>query len=1793
MEIVKGGLPNKKFQSPLIITAPSGKTATKTKSRLPLFDGYSAVDEDQIKQLFLARINEAEALLKQKRGSSQETILSSLCKSGLRTPRKANPGITTPNPFSFMTPGGRRESASGIRNFAAGRRESVISRRDSMAGRRYSVSGRRESLSGKTPCTQQKPRFPMSGRKMKLRASMQLKLVESQELQASRLAQVKRETWMDRQERAYNGLLNRILKQPMDPNAKVMEIKHSIGSLERTSSSHGMGIGSTSFDSSCSHVRNLARNVSDDGRNSHSMVHQSRKIISKAQTSGLRSSRETKYNVGNDLHALETPLNQICSLSELKRRLLPYLEESKCDRIISTITQIAKYIDDGRLRMKPNCVVLTDVALRTKALDVLFSYNPAWLRLGLAVVLGPIAFSDKNLSTPEGFVDEENHPETTFLEVLLEEHFFGDSTLAKQFATNRSIDGLYRDGFREELGKIILKRTFLLILVLDKIKSETALHAQHGIDGLDGGSPLLFQPNGCVKSSRQALEDFLSHVMQGEGDLIVHVGKLGYHVSHIQAPICEYDFEVRNVVDDLQDGVRLCRLAQLMSNDLSILVKIKFPCLAPKKRAHNCELALESFARSGVLLEDETGASITAEHISSGQREKTLSLIWNLILYLQVPSLVSHPKLFHDLERVGLVVNSGAKGYAVLDLLLSWVQAICVNVDGVTVQNFSTSFADGQVLCHLISNFLPDCLPCQAIRIPDNSALNVNGDQSYQIGHSEPQNFLRCENGSSRDRSAIVHNFQMVENAAELLGIAPEVLRLSDMVDGDSCTSERNIIIFVAHLCSALLNANPQDFPSSSSVVPIPLKDESNLGLMNNLKLVDVHPEASYLSRDATSENAATCIQAWYKGRRQRMKFERIKMMVIVLQRFVRGWLTRVRVLKGGISSWTEEDDDSVVIQCDENGASQQEVLEILSRHVSALQSRLRNRKLRAAFLSQRKGARTIQRFWRSFQARRTERRLAAAVLIQAFWRGHLVRNLLIQKSLAARIIQKLFRGYSKRLQIQKRNAAALLIQRFARGRIQKSSYRLHLMGIVRLQALFRGAIVRVRSRRDAKYITNVQAMWRGYCVRKLVHRWRIAVASIQWHFRRFMHRKHHKAQMLRIAQIQAAFRGAIVRNRLRVERYAAGHIQSIWHTYKMRKIVKEKHAAAVRIQSWYRCLRGRKWYVSYRSRIILLQATIRGHLSWKRFKDMRLAVIMLQSYWRGFLVKRKMGIENLAAMCFQKHARIYLQFHRKQLQNLQYAPVTTQDSYGGYFQTRLNHEELLAIVRIQSIWRGCLQRRMNNTSITEHVISRQATDATACVIHGHLGRQLVNKNENIRRPEHLVGGCAVVDLEARTWGCNPQEHEAAKILTSWAKALILRLRFLVMRSAAITIQKTFRGHKTRQHFNVVINCVCRIQAHWRGHKWRSGRSRMEQHMQELRLRMQSTAATVDNSQRLGNRLTEALSQLLSQKTVSGILHTCATIDMATEHSKLCCERLAEGGAVNKLLQLIQTVNRSPPHEQVLKHALSILGNLARFPNLAFSVASEHDSVNIIVEQLLIFRNKEVVFSKAMRILQHVSRTPGCVDVIQQDMVAIRRLQNVAILLERRFEVEKRNLDKLPPCAPSAVRQAADLKLKETVQQQQSIMSIMPGLVLKKVNTNPSPVSLSCIGKKVPFSTSAEERKRQRPKAGVVPSMKTSNGATANIKSGTLCSKIVTNIKETDIQGHVHRGSAPRPASLSVTNIEGSVKAVAPRPNRVSSGRRESASNTTITGFQTKAQNELPRIPLRDRSNSAAKVVRK
>lgn len=40
----------------------------------------------------------------------------------------------------------------------------------------------------------------------------------------------------------------------------------------------------------------------------------------------------------------------------------------------------------------------------------------------------------------------------------------------------------------------------------------------------------------------------------------------------MQCPLVEYDFKLVDILEDLQDGVRLCRAVQLLKQDSSILM---------------------------------------------------------------------------------------------------------------------------------------------------------------------------------------------------------------------------------------------------------------------------------------------------------------------------------------------------------------------------------------------------------------------------------------------------------------------------------------------------------------------------------------------------------------------------------------------------------------------------------------------------------------------------------------------------------------------------------------------------------------------------------------------------------------------------------------------------------------------------------------------------------------------------------------------------------------------------------------------------------------------------------------------------------------------------------------------------------------------------------------------------------------------------------------------------------------------------------------------------------------------
>ena len=53
------------------------------------------------------------------------------------------------------------------------------------------------------------------------------------------------------------------------------------------------------------------------------------------------------------------------------------------------------------------------------------------------------------------------------------------------------------------------------------------------------------------------LLEFNKNYLRGEGDLTKHLAYLGYHVTHQQTALEEYDYAVHNLSTALRDGLRL------------------------------------------------------------------------------------------------------------------------------------------------------------------------------------------------------------------------------------------------------------------------------------------------------------------------------------------------------------------------------------------------------------------------------------------------------------------------------------------------------------------------------------------------------------------------------------------------------------------------------------------------------------------------------------------------------------------------------------------------------------------------------------------------------------------------------------------------------------------------------------------------------------------------------------------------------------------------------------------------------------------------------------------------------------------------------------------------------------------------------------------------------------------------------------------------------------------------------------------------------------------------------------
>ncbi|XP_050106975.1 uncharacterized protein LOC126586238 isoform X4 [Malus sylvestris] len=1160
---------------------------------------------------------------------------------------------------------------------------------------------------------------------------------------------------------------------------------------------------------------------------------------------------------------LRSSLEHVCSVDDLTQRMRLYLSMGSCKEVFDAMTHVAKNIDEGRLKMKAHCPLVTDFGLKEKATRILMSYNPIWLRIGLYIVFG----GDSLLSDRDANSDEE----LRFLKMIIEKQFFAHSGLAKDYAYNKKVEGLYRPGYYEALGNVTLKRFLMLALILDRAKCQSSLSLKYGIDGVDGGSPLLFTVESRIKSSHQVIHDFLSSdVMLGEGNISAHLVVLGYKVSYQQHPLVEYDFRVTNLFADLQDGVRLCRAIQLLLDDASILTKMVVPADTLKKNMANCGIALQYLKQAGVVLHDEDGMMIVADDIAGGDKELTLSLLWNVFVDLQLPLLVKKTNLAEEICKIrGSVISFDSSS---LEMILKWIQAICENYD-CKVDSFA-SLVDGKAIWCLLDYYFRKQLSC--------------GRSSKDRNKSSHEESIML----ATDYSDAVHNFLLSQKLLTLLGNFPEVLQISDILEYNGARNDRSVVILLVFLSSQLIVKKNMDQLNFHKLLGC---DCQSTDRKYTCMGCYVRPEATQVEEETydhhieDSVRKFKAIQAWWQDMAERnhksvakptsptslnlstnkdnINIEKVNTdkgnyeggsivthdistpdlvkAAIVVQRYIRGWLARLRYIHGVALV------DKSCNLCQENIASDLQV-----------------------------------------RAENTEK--------SNYEGGSIVTH-----DISAPDLVK----------------AAIVIQRYIRGWLARLRY-IHGVDLVHKSSnLCQESVARDLQVRAA---VKIQLAWKNFS---------------------FCHSLLY--QLSAATKIQSHFRGWLVRRRSHIKRQAIIKIQSV---YRMS-----------------RCWKAYQQYKIAAGSATVIQSYIRGCFARKGAENHRLLIVAIQRYFRGWLIRSQFSCQRQAAIKIQSAIR-------------------------GLIWRQSFHRHRQAAVEIQRIVRG--------------QISRNRLLGAASL------RPIVRNGCPLNRTEALYMGAEL----------NKVVCSVLKLQRWWRSVMSLNFRT----NSAVIIQSHIRGWFARQKAVRERQCIVAIQSCWRGYLLR--RKETEGQLLELRLRVQKSATNVDDSMRIINRLVAALSELQTMKSISGILHTCVTLDKATAHSQKCCEKLVEEGAIKTLLKIFGSATRSIPDQEVQKHVLSTLRNLARYPHLVEVLIDSPGSVETVVCEFV--RNKEEGYFTASELLKKVCASRKGVEAVRKSPALLKRLHNLVEELSRKAgNNDKRNAGRV-----TVAREATERRLREAVE---------------------------------------------------------------------------------------------------------------------------------------------------------------
>jgi abnormal spindle-like microcephaly-associated protein len=295
--------------------------------------------------------------------------------------------------------------------------------------------------------------------------------------------------------------------------------------------------------------------------------------------------------------------------------------------VAQVITRVEVEIERKALIIRKDRSINKDVGMKKGFLELLLSYNPLWLKVGLETVYGEV------LSFAGGAAD------MIGLSQFVVTRMLSNPEVLSEFA-HPTVPHHYSSGCEDALKQFTLKKFLQLVFFLDQAKLYRII--KH--------NPCLFHKDSKFKQSKDVVTAFSRDFLAGEGDVVKHLGFLGYNLTHKQTALDEFDYAVTNLALDLKDGVRLCAVMEflLSSSGVRLSDRLRMPVVSRLQKVHNVDVALSALKSSHAGLP----ASLSARDIVDGHLEKTLGLMWHIIFAFQLDLILDEERLQREVDHL-------------------------------------------------------------------------------------------------------------------------------------------------------------------------------------------------------------------------------------------------------------------------------------------------------------------------------------------------------------------------------------------------------------------------------------------------------------------------------------------------------------------------------------------------------------------------------------------------------------------------------------------------------------------------------------------------------------------------------------------------------------------------------------------------------------------------------------------------------------------------------------------------------------------------------------------------------------------------------------------------------------------------------------------------------------------------------------------------------------------------------------------------------------------------------------